>query len=64
MEAVTDTSNDFDGEAVNVVQAGATGDVHSVHQHVENGLAIQGDVNGGITLTFGGTPTTDGQEPQ
>ena len=52
---MSDTSNDLGGQAETVVQAGSAGSVNTGTQHVGNGIAVQGDVNGGINLTI----TTD-----
>jgi hypothetical protein len=62
---MSDTTNDFSGEAHTVVQAGTTG--HVVNQPVQivyEGHAIIGDVYGGVHYG-GSTPKpTDGQEQQ
>lgn len=49
---MSDTSNELGGHAENAVQAGTTGNVNTGTQHVGNGVAVQGDVNGGINLTI------------
>jgi hypothetical protein len=50
---MSDTANELSGTADTAIQAGTTGNVTTGNQHVENGVAVQGDVHGGINLTFG-----------